>query len=110
MKWNPLTDMAQLDVIDRDSATQKILLFKHSTRCSTSSMALARMERNWKEENEKVITPYFLDLLAHRNVSNAIAERYGIQHQSPQVLVIDKGRCVYTQSHLGISVQDIMEI
>jgi bacillithiol system protein YtxJ len=109
MKWTSLADIAQLDAIDRESATGKVMIFKHSTRCSTSSTAKARVERNWKEENEKVLHPYYLDLLAHRAISNAIAERYGVEHESPQVLIISKGKCIFSQSHLDISVDEMME-
>ena len=109
MNWNQLTDIAQLETIDRDSSTQPVLIFKHSTRCSTSSMALARVERSWDKQTTNLPTPYYLDLLKHRDISNAIATRYGIEHQSPQVLVIDKARCIYSQTHMAISVEEMLE-
>lgn len=72
-------------------------------------MALARVERSWKTQDANLPTPYYLDLIKHRDVSNAIAHRYGVRHQSPQVLVIVKGRCIFSQTHLEISVEDILE-
>ncbi len=109
MNWTPLINIHQLDEIDRESGAKKILLFKHSTRCSISHTAKARLERSWNAENDKEVHTYYLDLLAYRSLSNAIAERYGIEHQSPQVLMISKGKCILTQSHLSISAADIME-
>jgi len=109
MNWNQLTDITQLETIDNDSATQPVLIFKHSTRCSTSSMALARVERSWGKQAANLPTPYYLDLLKNRDISDAIAGRYGIEHQSPQVLVIAGGRCIYSQTHMAISVEEMLE-
>jgi bacillithiol system protein YtxJ len=107
MNWNPLTTVEQLAVIDGESQQQPVLIFKHSTRCSISAASLSRLERNWSEGN--VIKVYYLDLIAHRDVSNAIAQRYGIEHQSPQVLLIKSGKAVYTESHMGISAGEVLE-
>jgi bacillithiol system protein YtxJ len=84
------------------------LIFKHSTRCSISDAALSRFERDGKGLDESTIKCYFLDLLQHRDISNAIATRYGIEHQSPQVLLISKGKCIFNESHMSISVSEIL--
>ncbi len=52
---------------------------------------------------------YYLDLLNHRNISDQIALDFGIPHQSPQVLLIKNGKCIYHQSHSGISADKILE-
>ena len=92
MNWNKLTSEAQIDQVILESAAKPVLLFKHSTRCSISSMSLDRLLRNWKEEDSERITPYYLDLIAFRSVSNLVAERFGIPHESPQVLLIQNGK------------------
>ena len=109
MNWQPLTDLAQLDTIDAASAERPILLFKHSTRCNISSAALFRLDRAWTTADDARHTAYHLDLLRHRAVSDAIAQRYGVEHASPQVLVIRHGRCVYHGSHFGINYADVMQ-
>lgn len=108
MQWTILTETAQLDAIDLASQQAPILIFKHSTRCNISSAALGRLERAWTAADDQAHTAYHLDLIRHRNVSNAIAERYGVVHASPQVLVIRNGRCVYTESHFGIAYADVI--
>ena len=108
MDWNQLTSVSQLDEIDRLSATQAVLIYKHSTRCHICTTALNRLERKWGEEDKARLAPYYLDLLQHRGVSNAIAERYGVEHQSPQVLVIRNGKCVFSQTHMQINYDDVM--
>jgi bacillithiol system protein YtxJ len=103
MTWHKLTDSDQLAQLREESARQPVLIFKHSTSCSISAMALSRMERNWSDEAG--IKPYYLDLLAYRSVSNRVADEFGVAHESPQVLLIQNGECVYDASHMGISFQ-----
>ena len=110
MNWNALEQIAQLDIINEESKSMPVLLFKHSTRCSISSMALNRIESNWKDGDNQLIKPYYLDLIAHRDISNQIAEQYGIEHQSPQALVISNGECIYHESHTNIRYADIMKL
>jgi len=110
MKWNELNDIKQLEIIDKESETQKIMIFKHSTRCSISDAAFGRLERKWKDENSTSLKPYYLDLLAHRNISNAIAERYNIVHESPQALIISNGKCIFSQTHMGINVDEMVAV
>ena len=110
MNWNTLADISQLAHIDALSINKPILIFKHSTHCSISSTALNRLERNWTAEDADKVTPYILDLLQHREISNAVADKYGVEHQSPQALVIKDGKVVYHESHMGISYNDIVHI
>jgi bacillithiol system protein YtxJ len=102
MQWTTLTAIAQIDAVDQASQHAPVLIFKHSTRCNISSAALARLERAWTSADDQEHSAYYLDLVRHRDVSNAIAERYGVEHASPQVLVIRNGKCVYTESHFSI--------
>jgi bacillithiol system protein YtxJ len=106
MNWNPLTSIDQLTIIDAESAERPVMILKHSTRCSISSAALSRLERKW--DGESAIKPYYLDLIAHRDISNAIASKYNIQHESPQVLLIKQGKVVYTESHMGIQAEEMI--
>jgi bacillithiol system protein YtxJ len=72
-------------------------------------MALNRLERNWAGHEEK-LTPYYLDLISFRDVSNHIATLSGVQHESPQAIVVKNGEVVYHASHNGISLADMMEV
>ena len=100
--WRPLTDLGQLNEIIQESVDKPVLLFKHSTRCGVSRMTLKQFENEYDLEDQ--VTPYFLDLLEYRSISNAIAERFGVQHQSPQLLLIRNGKSVYDASHSEIYV------
>lgn len=107
-EWKHLLTTDQLDQITQQSHEKPILLFKHSTRCSISRMALKQFEREFDIEDK--ITPYYLDLIANREVSNAIAQQFFVTHQSPQVLVIKDGKSVYNASHSEISANKIKGI
>jgi len=106
MNWEHLTDEGQLETIIQQSHLQPVVIFKHSTRCSISSMAKNRLERVNAPEN---VTFYYLDLLRYRGISNKIAELFQIYHESPQVLLIKNGECIYDESHGGIDMAEIAE-
>jgi bacillithiol system protein YtxJ len=110
MNWNELTQVDQLQTIIEESKTQPILIFKHSTSCSISRTSLNRLERNWKQEELGLSKAYYLDLLSHRDISSAIAHNFSVEHQSPQVLIIENGKSVYDQSHLAIDYSSIKQV
>ena len=108
MNWKKLTEAAQIEEIKELSKTKPVLIFKHSTRCSVSSMSLDRLLRNWKTEDGEKVVPYFLDLIAFRKLSDQIEDEFGVPHESPQVIIIREGKAVYDNSHYGISYPEIM--
>ncbi len=106
MKWIPLETTEQLQ--DIKNAPGYSILFKHSTRCSISMMAKKKFELDWDALPEE--TPvYFLDLLNYREISKAIAGLFNIPHESPQLLLIKDGECVYHTSHGEISAEEAAE-
>ena len=106
MQWNPITNIDQLEAIAAASFQQPQLILKHSTTCSISKMALARLERSTTPEN---INFHFLDLLNYRPISQAIAEKFKVYHESPQILLIKNGECTFDESHGGIQMEEIEE-
>ena len=106
MDWNILTSEEQLHLINQRSAEIPQVIFKHSTRCSISSMAKSRLERAGVPPNMEF---HYLDLIQHRNLSNRIAELYHVHHESPQVLIIRNSECIYDESHNAISMDEIAE-
>lgn len=91
------------DIIN-NSVTRVQVIFKHSTRCAISSMAKSRLDRARQPGNADF---YYLDLISYRELSKKIAETFHVYHESPQVLVIKNGECVYDESHTGISMDEI---
>lgn len=107
--WLNLNDANLLSEIDEASKEKPVVIFKHSTRCSISSMALSRLERSWNQEEMDEVDAYYLDLIAHRDISNAIADKYNVYHQSPQVIVIKDGKSIYDDSHMDISYDTLKQ-
>ena len=107
MNWIELTDETQLEAIKKQSKVQPIVIFKHSTRCSISVMAKGRLER--EPAGADNLPFYYLDLLKFRPISNKIADDFKVHHESPQILLIKNGECVYEESHNGINMGDILE-
>lgn len=105
MNWIQLTGETQLAEIKQKSYEKPQIIFKYSTRCSTSTVVLNRIERIEKAPDADF---YFLDLLAHRAISNQIAADFQVHHQSPQLLLIKNGECIYEESHLSISLEEII--
>lgn len=102
MNWIALTDYSQIQkALDQ---SEPFLVFKHSTRCSISSMALSRFERIFCLEAVKA---FYLDLIVYRSISNQLAEEFSVKHQSPQLLFIQNGSCTYNASHNSIDLSRI---
>lgn len=108
MNWKKLTETIQIEEIKELSKIKPVLIFKHSTRCSVSSMSLDRLLRNWKTEDGEKVVPFFLDLIAHRGLSDKIESEFGVPHESPQVIIVRNGAAIYDNSHFGISYPEIM--
>jgi len=109
LNWKVLQTEDELEALTQDSNNKPVVIFKHSTSCSISAMAKNRLERNWQVDTEKVDV-YYLDLIAYRNVSNKIAANFGVEHASPQVLVIKNGESIYDNSHYGIDAGEISKV
>ena len=106
MNWIQLTSETQLEEIKTLSSQKPQVIFKHSTRCSISSMAKNRLERSIVPDNVQF---YYLDLIKYRTISNQVEQKFGVSHESPQILLIKNGECTFDESHNGISMEDIEE-
>ncbi|MGI8951645.1 MAG: bacillithiol system redox-active protein YtxJ [Chitinophagaceae bacterium] len=100
MNWINFNSEVQLENLVQKSFQVPQVIFKHSTRCGTSRMVLNRLERN---QLPTEIDFYFLDVIVYRNISNKIAEQFQIYHESPQLIIIKNGECVFDESHFGIN-------
>ena len=106
MNWITLQHPEQLDQLKELSKTKAQVIFKHSSRCSISSVIKNRLEKSPTPSN---IDFYFLDLIRYRDISNKVAEDFSVYHESPQILLIKNGECIYDESHSGIMMSEIEE-
>lgn len=105
--WKKIESNENLEKAIQDSFQHKIAIFKHSTSCFISKTVLRNFEKEIENLDQK-IDLYYLDLLAHRPISNKIAENLGVTHQSPQLIVIENGKAINNASHQSISVDQII--
>lgn len=108
VNWNDLVDVNELNDIYKLSEEKPVLILKHSTRCSISAMAKNRLELYW--DSAVGIEPYYLDLLKHRDISNELASKFNIMHESPQVLLIKNGACIYHAEHGEIDFNKLKQL
>lgn len=106
MNWIELKSISQIKEIVEKSKAKPQVIFKHSTRCSISAMAKGRLERSLAPGNADF---YFLDLINYRNISNQVSSEFDVSHESPQILIIRNGECVYDESHGSITMDEIKE-
>lgn len=108
LDWISIDSPDAVDQIKQQSFQIPCLILKHSTTCNISAIAKFRLEDDW-DFNAISLQPYYLDLLRYRPVSAYIADTFEVHHESPQVLLISNGVCIYDASHLDITVEEIKE-
>ena len=106
--WVHLSEPDQLSELIIESNSIPVIIYKHSSRCGLSSMTENKLDKGWELLRPKVKL-YFLDLIRYREVSNTVSEGFNVRHQSPQILIIKNGICVYNSSHYEINVETILE-
>jgi bacillithiol system protein YtxJ len=107
--WKPLTSKEEVEQIKNQSQQSPVLIYKHSMRCGVSAAAKMRLEDGWPLTSNEVPI-YYVDVLKDRPVSAFVADTFQVHHESPQILVIRNGECVYEESHFGIRVSDLKEV
>ena len=98
--WKILDRLEQIEEIIDASFKKTQVIFKHSVTCGISAGAKYRLEKDWEPQEE--FDFYYLDLLAYRPVSNEVADRLGVIHQSPQVIIVKDGKATSKASHHAI--------
>lgn len=106
LPWVKITSLEQLREIMENTKQKPALFYKHSSRCEVCTMVLNNFRAEWGK-SDGLCTLYFVDLLANRDVSNEIERVTGVQHQSPQVIVLNEDKIMYTATHSSISIDAI---
>lgn len=104
--WKLIHQLEDIDDIIRLSSLRPQVIFKHSTRCNISSVARRRLEHSKVPQQ---IDFHLIDLISYRDISNKISQIFDVWHESPQVLLIVDGECIYDESHLGIEMEEIVK-
>lgn len=89
------------------SKSAPVVIFKHSTQCAISDQAYQEFERFVQTAGELVFGMVLV--IEDREVSNMIAARLGVRHESPQVILIENGRPKWNASHWRITIEALSE-
>lgn len=100
--WSTIELTTDLETLMKQG--KSFVLFKHSERCSVSRMAKRMFEQEWNSD----VDVYLINVIESRPTSNWIAQQFGVNHQSPQILVIREGHCTYHASHDDIKASTAM--
>lgn len=109
MKWIEIKETSDAKGLKQESVlnpSRNYIIFKHSTRCSTSRMAKNLFESEWSIPD----SVHLVNVVESRDVSNSIASLFNIDHESPQVLVIRNGEAIYDNSHSRIDANEIIKL
>ena len=107
MNWIVLKDTSQLDALIKESFNSPCILYKHSSRCSLSTIVKMRLENS--EQIPGSILKYLLPVIEFRNLSNKVSDIFDVYHESPQMLLIQNGECILESSHLDIHADEIAD-
>lgn len=104
--WVPFQEPEQLSQLIKKSHEKPQVIYKHSTRCGVSAMALSNLHQVDSEVAEKADF-HFLNVISHRTLSQHVSEELRVRHESPQLLIIQKGALVWSGSHYQVSASAI---
>lgn len=107
IKWANLDSMTDIEGMIDQSQRNTVIVFKHSNRCGISGSVLRRFEGQAKNYPTDQFLYYFLNVIHHRNISNEISGKFSIQHESPQLIIIQYGKVVAYDSHYEILNMDL---
>lgn len=99
--WIKLESVTDIDQIIDQSKINTIVIFKHSSRCGISSIVLRKFEKQTILVSDQT-NFHLLNVIQHRNISNEICKLFSVHHESPQLLIIKKGKVIAHASHYAI--------
>ena len=109
LPWIALENNEQLEGLVKASQSKLQLIFKHSTRCGISRMVMRQFEKDYPF-SEAAADLHYLDVLKHREVSNLVANTFEVRHESPQLIIIERGAVKVSASHGGVNNLNISDL
>jgi len=106
----PLHDVESLDAAIAESRDRPVLLFKHSRYCGVSMEALDELQSHIDTQPVGGVAYRMVTVQTHRSVSDAIAQRLGIRHETPQAILLRDGKAVWNASHFRITSSQLDQI
>lgn len=108
MKWITIDSADKIYEAEDLSRSERVLIFKFSHLCSISHIVRMLLQREWNEGQMKMKT-YLVNVIGSRDLSNDIAERFKVEHESPQVIILEKGKSVFNASHGQVKFENLQQ-
>lgn len=104
-----IESVQEIDTILEKSKEKMQIIFKHSTVCPISRMSHDKMKAEYplNEENADI---YYIGVIEQRPISNYVAEKLKVQHESPQMIVLKDGKSIFNESHLMIDPKILLSL
>jgi bacillithiol system protein YtxJ len=106
-RLTPLNDVQSLDAAIAESADRPVLLFKHSRYCGVSCEALDELQSHIDAQGEGTVAYRMITVQTHRPVSDAVAQRLGLRHETPQAILLRDGKVIWNASHFRITAAQL---
>ena len=106
----PLVDVQSLDAAIAESRERPVLLFKHSRYCGVSCEALDELQSHIDARADGGVSYRMITVQTHRPVSDAIAQRLGLRHETPQAILLRDGKVVWNASHFRITATQLDQV
>lgn len=90
----------------KQSQTRPVIVFKHSNTCGTSERAHKRVKK-LEQQSGFADNMYITIVQRARDISDTIAEELGVEHESPQVIIVYNREAVYDADHDAIDPDEI---
>ncbi len=98
MNWIIIDSADKIYEAEDLSRSQRVLIFKFSHLCSISHVMKMLLQREWNEGAMKMKT-YLVNVIDNHELSNDIAERFKVEHETPQAIILEKGKSIFSASH-----------
>ena len=111
LEVTPLRGLAELEQVITDSHQKPVLLFKHSYTCGISAEAFDELKAHLDGLGAGPLPVRYamVTVQTHREVSNAIAAKLGVRHETPQAILVRDGRAVWTASHFRVNAAELTQ-
>lgn len=106
----PLQDIESLDEAIAESQDRPVLLFKHSRYCGVSCEALDELHSHIESRAAGAVAYKMITVQTHRPLSDAVAQRLGIRHETPQAILLRDGKAVWNASHFRITASQLDQL
>jgi thioredoxin 1 len=106
----PLVDVQSVDAAIAESRERPVLLFKHSRYCGVSCEALDELQSHIDARADGGVSYKMITVQTHRPVSDAIAQRLGLRHETPQAILLRDGKVVWNASHFRITATQLDQV